>query len=107
MTLEETLGIVLARPNTANISWASPPMRIGKHYWRVVVIPSAGNFCNQYQWIGVHDTFWHVDTEWLTFDGNESNGGMPAGIKKLYYKNLAEINVAMRGESPPPEQTLL
>jgi len=99
--LEATLLVVLARPNTAEIVWDSAPMRIGKHYWRVTLKPSSyGKYSTMFQWFGAWDSFWHDDTSWPTFDGNESNGGMPDGIKTLWKKNEAAIKLAMTGNSP-------
>lgn len=87
-------------PEQSTRLYTSPPMRIGKHWWRCIVyrhpIYAA---CTQYQWVraGVSWTGekWRSDRDWPRFNGNDTDLGLPRSLGKLYEKFAADIQASL------------
>lgn len=86
----------------------SPPMKIGKHEWRVVVKPSSyyqGN-CTEYQFRRIGATYWMPGSEWPRYDINDGMYlGMPRSLVRLYERHKAELRAWLEGV-PEPQASL-
>ena len=90
-----------------NYLFESPPMKIGKHEWRVVVMPSrySGN-CTEYQFRRIGECHWKPQQEWPDYDINDGMyGGMPRTITRLYERHKAKLQAWLKGE-PEPQTSL-
>jgi hypothetical protein len=85
------------------IIFASKPMRIGEHEWRIVVFrhndhgtitsyefrgPAAPPFRQEWDWC-------NAQRHWPTWNGNLRYSGMPKSLSKLYESAKAGIELAM------------
>lgn len=78
--------------------YASQPMTIGKHDWRVIVTDSRfGNSrCTEYQWRRGRED-WRPSKSWPTYDIN--NGmtlGLPKSLAKLYAREKIALDAALK-----------
>jgi len=78
--------------------YASEPIKIGKHAWRVIVTDSRfGNSrCTEYQWRGEFGN-WRGSKEWPSYDIN--NGmtlGLPKTLSKLYARGKIAVDLALK-----------
>ena len=79
--------------------WASEPMRIGKHEWRIVVFThDSYGPVTQYEFRGPRAPFWAAESRWNAAerhwrgcDGNHASGGMPKSLAKLFNVNESTI----------------
>lgn len=79
--------------------WASLPMKIGKHEWRVVVFAhEMYGPCTQYEFRGPKAPWWKSEKAWSDasrhwrgYDGNHCYSGMPKGLTRLYEANKGKI----------------
>jgi hypothetical protein len=96
-----------APPSRHNPLYATPPMTIGKHEWRLIVYPyySGGNV-TEYQWrrgdeFGLPEAFrdtWHADRDWPRYDINDGMyAGLPRTLVRLYERHRDEIKAALEG----------
>lgn len=97
--------ILAARPETI---YATAPRRIGVHEWACVVYRHAAyGMCTDYVWRRVDQNrgaFRRAD-DWPTYDGNDSDSGMPRTLRKLYAENVDAIRIALSAPTtgaPPP-----
>lgn len=82
-----------------DVLWQSAPMRIGNHEWIVVVFDDYRyGACTQYCFRGPRspsylpeEVFVPADRFWPGYNGNDSNGGMPATLRRLYANNQPTI----------------
>jgi hypothetical protein len=87
-----------------NYLFESPPMKIGTHEWRVVVMPSqySQGRCTEYQFRRTGDTYWKPQYDWPGYDINDGlYGGMPRSIVRLYERHKAELQAWLKGEPKP------
>jgi hypothetical protein len=91
----------------AAVYFASEPMKVGKHEWRVLVYESEYHGrCTQYEWriidppwqLGCHGHDWRDHARWPTYDGNKGYSGLPKTLQKLYVQNMVAIKATLRGE---------
>lgn len=91
-----------------NYLFESQPMKIGKHEWRVVVMPSRyrqGN-CTEYQFRRIGDNYWKPGYDWPRYDINDGMYlGMPRSLVRLYDRHKSELEAWLKGE--PERQTYL
>jgi len=92
--------------------YESKPITIGKHEWRVIVMPFyLGGTCLEYQWrrldtFGLPATFrdpWRGEEDWPSFNGNDTYCGLPRTLKKLYDREKAELDRHLNGIEPEPD----
>ena len=81
------------------VLYETPIIRIGKHDWKLQVYqhPIYGN-CTRYLWqrmITRDPKVWIAECEWPTYDGNETHGGLPRTLAKLYARYKQEIENAL------------
>lgn len=83
------------------MGYASPSMRIGKHEWRMIVVP-AGRYpgtASGYQFRPIGETAWRSEAEWPGYDRDDgAHGGMPKRLATLYRRHRANVMAALRGE---------
>lgn len=82
--------------------FVSPPMKIGKHEWRIV----QGEYLDfngvkhptmEYEWRVFPSNWWHRSTEWPSYDHNDGEFmGMPRSLVKLWNRHKAEIEPIIR-----------
>lgn len=85
------------------IVYRSPPMRIGKHDWIVVVeVNPRYGLCTEYWFRGPkapyympEEVFVPANRFWNGYDGNHHSGGMPKTLRRLYDRNKQDIRRAM------------
>jgi hypothetical protein len=87
--------------------YESPPMRIGKHFWRIVITPQG---YTEYQFrkpptrlsdFTVMDTTWHRHREWPGYDFDDGiYAGLPKSIQRLWEANRVEIERILHGKEP-------
>jgi hypothetical protein len=85
--------------------YISPPIVIGKHEWCCVVYRhSEYGACTDYHWRKVippswKATFgperWSPQKDWPHYDTNDTHGGLPRRLEKLYLRHRAEIEAAL------------
>ena len=78
--------------------YASEPIKIGKHDWRVIVVDSRfGNSrCTEYQWRGMFG-YWRSSRDWPSYDIN--NGmtlGLPKTLAKLYEREKDALSAVLK-----------
>ena len=81
----------------------STPMKIGKHEWRVVVMPSrySGN-CTEYQFRRIGSEYWKSQYDWPGYNINDGTwGGLPHSLRKLHDRHKAELKAWLNGEQQP------
>jgi hypothetical protein len=93
--------------------YESPPMKIGKHQWRIVITPQG---YTQYEFkrppikLGgfmVTDDTWRNYREWPEYDINDGTyGGMPRTLRKLWEANRLEIERILYGKEPAQMELL-
>lgn len=88
--------------------YATSPMTIGKHQWRLIVYTS--------QYYGIVSCFqwrrdgepWRDQRDWPRYDINDGTwGGMPKTLRTLWLRHQEEIRAALRGEIHAPDQLSL
>ncbi len=104
------------------IFYASPPMMIGKHEWRVTVIPSRFYDRKQAIMIPARSTLfewrrpayyfpghhfeageWQSQRDWPRYNFNDSFLGLPRTLSKLYDRYKDEIHAALEfGQEAAP-----
>lgn len=85
--------------NQSAFLWASAPMRVGRHEWRIIVFnDDRYGPCTQYEFRGPNTPHWKLETSWSKasshwpgYNGDHCHGGMPKSISRLYYGNREEI----------------
>lgn len=83
--------------------YATPPMKIGKHEWRCLVYQNKHyGRCTHYEFRGPNAPYdrpawaWNcAQTYWPTYDGDRHDGGLPAGIRRLYERHERNIRAAL------------
>lgn len=97
-----TVGVIGAEQS----HYITPPMRIGRTWWRCVVFSHATyGRCTEYQWIRddpsgfYHGDCWRAGNQWPSYERNHnnSNGGLPAGLSRLYARYRQQIQAALEG----------
>lgn len=90
-----------------SVLFQSPAMTIGKHEWRIVVIPSrySGN-CTEYQFRRTGHQHWQDSNNWHGYNINDTYLGMPKSLLRLYRSHKAEIVAALDGQ-PVPQPSFL
>lgn len=79
-----------------SILYASAPMTIGKHEWRLIIHQSRvrpGHNATTYQWreIGQRLT-WNDQRSWPTYDfNNGQTAGLPVTLRDLYWREHAMV----------------
>jgi hypothetical protein len=106
------------KPSRYDPIYATPPMTIGKHEWRLIVYPSNYGHGNvtEYQWRQLpmsglpewtQPQHWRHEQDWPSYNHNDGMyAGMPRTLKKLYERHEAEIKAALQGipyQSPQAE----
>jgi len=77
-----------------NNIFESSAIKIGKYYWRVIVINSTvvkGQKATLYQFSYTDNGDWHDQHDWHKYNFNDSYLGLPKSLSKLYYQNKAEL----------------
>lgn len=103
---------------TPKFVFASEPMLVGKHLWRIVVEPSRwAKFtgvanCSDHQWKRASDPHgvWRNAKEWPAYDGDDTYDGLPKGLQKLWereYPNIYHLLGRPAPKTPRTEQELL
>jgi hypothetical protein len=93
--------------------YISPPMAIGKHEWCCVVYRhSQYGACTDYHWRklyreswvqGLPRDRWRPQEEWPRYATNDTYGGLPRSLEKLYLRHRQEIEGALaRGKAGAP-----
>lgn len=84
------------------MEYASPAMRIGKHEWRMVVVP-IGRYPetqSEYQFRRPGESDWRPSTEWPGYDADDgAYAGLPKSLVRLYRKHHADATATTRGET--------
>ena len=63
----------------------SSPITIGKHEWRLLVFwHETYGFCTEYEWRRDTSGPFRSCHDWPTHNGDDTHGGMPKGIQRLY-----------------------
>ena len=78
--------------------WASEPMQIGKHAWRLIVYshPLYGR-CTDYEFRRRQDDPWRSERKWRTYNSNNgSHAGCPKTLRKLYDKHESTVAALLR-----------
>lgn len=85
--------------------YISPPMIIGKHEWCCVVYRHAKyGACTEYHWRklypqswaqGLPPDRWRSQENWPRHDTNDTYGGLPRSLQKLYLRHRQEIEAAL------------
>jgi hypothetical protein len=85
----------------------SAPMKIGKHFWRIVITPQG---YTEYQFrtppvrlrnFTFMDFTWHGETEWPGYDINDGTySGLPKTLRKLWEANRVAIERILHGKEP-------
>jgi hypothetical protein len=101
--------------------YESPPMKIGKHFWRIVVrsyeMPDGRvTRCTAYEFkrpaikaggFMVTDDTWRSHREWPGYDFNDGTyGGSPKTLRKLWEANRVEIERIIHGKEPAQMELL-
>ena len=83
------------------IFYRSPPRKIGKHEWRMVVYRShyrtnGKNAFIGYEWRRLDNPDrWQRDEDWPRYDWNRHNSGLPKTLRLLHQEHEEERNKAM------------
>ena len=90
---------------TQQALYISPPLVIGKHEWRCVVYRhSQYGACTDYHWRKIIPPSWQADfgpgrwasqEDWPRYDTNDTYGGLPRSLRKLYLRHQTEIEAAL------------
>ena len=86
--------------------YATPTMKIGQHYWRLVVYAKPdGGRVTSYEWQGPNwygfveyepQGFWSPQQDWPRYNFNDGTyGGLPKTLRKLYRTYFGEIQAAL------------
>jgi hypothetical protein len=100
------------------VYFASEPMQIGKHEWRVLVCEDQFyGPCTFWQWRRLQPRTswercvcdgWQEYRDWPTYNFNDgSYSGLPKTLRRLYDANEWAIKVALKRIVPTPEPDLL
>jgi hypothetical protein len=91
----------------------SAPMKIGKHFWRIVITPQG---YTEYQFrtpptrlknFTVMDITWHGQREWPGYNFNDGMyAGLPKTLCKLWEVNRVEIERILHGKEPAQAKLL-
>lgn len=88
-------------------TYESPPMRIGDHDWRIVVMPSrfpqGAPLVTEYQFrraipfgSNIASERWIPDRDWPTYDSdNGVTAGLPVSLRRLFDREKAEVYRAL------------
>jgi hypothetical protein len=89
--------------------YASPPLTIGKHEWRIVVQDSRfGGRCTAYQWRPVGTDQWRTEREWPSYNFNDgTTAGLPLTLRVLFERERDEVGKAMDWQPEPKQQLTL
>jgi hypothetical protein len=92
--------------------YATPPMTIGKHEWRLIVYPHyTGSNVTSYQWRGDAEDYWRDQRDWPRYNFNDGMYmGLPKTLVRLHEQHRGEIEAALKGipyQSPEPPQAEL
>lgn len=85
----------------------TPAMIIGKHEWRIIVIPSRySGYCTLYEFRRIGGNYWKSQHDWPGYNINDGMYlGMPKSITRLYDCNKDDIKAAIEGQ-PSPQHSL-
>ena len=87
--------------------FASPPMLIGKHEWRVLVIrslPGREERATMYQWRRVGSCDWSDHREWPSYDSdNGTTAGLPRRLTALWDANRVAVKAALEARPVPAD----
>jgi hypothetical protein len=88
-----------AQPSRYNPIYATPPMTIGKHEWRLIVYPHySGSNVTQYQWRGHVEDYWRPQQDWPRYNFNDGMYlGLPKTLTNLHAQHRDEIEAALKG----------
>jgi hypothetical protein len=99
----------------------SAPMKIGKHFWRIVIhdyeMPHGrATQCTAYEFkrspikagdFMVTDDTWRNYREWPGYDFNDGTyGGLPRTLRKLWDRNRVEIERILHGTEPAQRELI-
>ena len=75
--------------------YISNSMKIGKHFWRIVVEPSRyGGNCTEYQYNMARSnglSVWLTETSWPRYNSNDTYNGIPKSLKRLWERELDKL----------------
>jgi hypothetical protein len=85
--------------------YATPPMTIGKHEWRLIVYPYyTGGNVTSYQWRGDAEDYWRDQRDWPRYNFNDGMYmGLPKTLVRLHEQHRGEIEAALKGIPYPPQ----
>lgn len=91
--------VVVVREAHAAPLYASPPMRIGRHEWRICVVPSTwdhGRYATRYEWRRASawrpEEGWRWDQFWPSYNQHDTYSGLPRSLRKLWVSQLAALH---------------
>jgi hypothetical protein len=102
--------------------FTSPPMKIGKTFWRFVIVPSryGAGLVTDYEWLNADDGaagIWYPSDQRRGYDHNDGvHAGLPKSLRKLWELHRHEfeklngsgepeqLTMPLDDENPPPEQ---
>ena len=88
------------------IHYTSPPIKIGKTLWRLVIKECAAHsdleedrkrLCTEYQWND--EGQWQPGSKWPAYNINDTYYGMPRRLSKLYDRKKETIDFLIHGKS--------
>jgi hypothetical protein len=72
--------------------YASEPMIIGKHSWRMKIIRRQnGQTTTRYEFMDESGCFWHDQKDWPRYNFNDTYLGLPRGLNKLYEREQVAL----------------
>jgi hypothetical protein len=79
--------------------YATPPMSIGNHEWRMIVHPSRhGGNATAHQWRRLGADAWRDSQEWPGYNPHDGTyEGLPKSLTKLYARHQGQIAAALEG----------
>lgn len=84
------------------IVYASPPARIGKHEWRIVVYThNTYGRCTDFQFRGPNAPHyrpswpWNTSKLWPGYNGNDYHSGLPRSLDRLFGEYANQVRNAL------------
>lgn len=85
----------------------SPPMKIGKTFWRFVVLPSryGPGLVTDYEWLNTEYSnagIWYPSNQWRSYNINDGMyAGLPKTLRKLWQLHSREYERLCAALDPP------
>lgn len=91
--------------------FASPAMKIGKTFWRFVVLPGRYRaVVTDYEWLNTDYSgkgVWYPADQWRTYNHNDGTyAGCPKSLRRLWQRYRHEYD-RLTGRAPAPAQLTL